>query len=221
VDVHGGILERARLDKKYPSAGMADRPLSSVASVPLSSSQAVRIHGWTSPSRRLTWQKVRERTDLSFCTLFNILADNKTNVSTGLTVEATRALDTLYMLQPDILEWVRESKVALVDYEVMHMRWNVDPVTDFGNRVKVGEILQARFSHRAMVGCHLYVDTLFSVGMTPEIMVLFGFTFEQWLRLGLRRRHIEPLTCAQVENVFHVTKNVVEASLRDDEDENV
>jgi hypothetical protein len=116
-------------------------------------------------------------------------------------------------LQPNIMDWISCKKVALVDYEAMHRRWIVNPVTDFGGRVKIGEILQSGLSHGAMHGCNLSLDALLHIGMTPEIMPLFHFSFDEWVRLGLKRRHIDRMTSSQVEEVFKLTKNVLEASL--------
>ena len=164
--------------------------------------------------RRLTWQTVRSRSDLTFLTLYTVLSDGR-HAATHDTAESVRALDTLFLLQPSIMEWIDSRKVALVDYELMHRRGLVNPVTDLGgDRGRIGELLQASLSHEAMVGCHLSVDTLLRVGMTPEIMGLFHFSLEQWMRLGLERRHIDAMTAAQVEGVFRLTKNVLEASLR-------
>ena len=189
----------------------ANPPLPAVASIALSSSHAVKIHGWTCPSRRLTWQTVRSRSDLSFHTLYTVLSDGRTS---GVSVDGTRALDSLYTLQPNIMEWINAKKVALVDYEAMHRRWIVNPLTDFGGRVRIGEVLQAGFSHEAMLGCQLSVDSLFSVGMTPDTMALFHFSLDGWIRLGLRREHVDGMSAAQTENVFGLTKQVLEASLR-------
>ena len=85
------------------------------------------------------------------------------------------------------------------------MRWR---------RVKGGEILQAGLSCAAIRGCGVTVDRLIDVGMTPGVMCLFRFTLEEWLSLGLGRRHVETMTHAQVDEVFGVTKAVLEASLR-------
>lgn len=150
--------------------GYASPPLPTVASIPLSSSQAVRIHGWFAPSRRLSWQEVhthtmpstprartlwtvhgwltdcgrllqvRQRPDLTFCTLYATLSGRLAHEAGGggaqrhSCPESSRALDSLYLMQPSILQWIAARKVALVDYEVMHRRWAVNPITDFGSR---------------------------------------------------------------------------------------
>lgn len=80
--------------------------------------------------------------------------------------------------------------------------------------MRIGELLQAKLSHEAMLGCGLSVDALCAVGMTPEVMRLFRFSLEEWMRLGLQSGHVNAMTAAQVEGVFGLTKNVLEASLR-------
>lgn len=102
-------------NKRQSHIDYANPPLPTVTSIPLTSSQAVRIHGWSCPSRRLAWQAVRDRTDLSFCTLFTIMSDGQISSNS---YQAGRALDMLFMLQPNIMEWISCQKVALVDYEV-------------------------------------------------------------------------------------------------------
>ena len=182
------------------------------SSVPLTPAQAVRVHGWFNPSRRLDWATVRSRGDLDFCTLYRMLCGKIVNASSPI---GSSALDSLFTLQPSFKEWVSERKVSLVDCEVMHRRWVIKPLEDFGpGRIKVGEILQAGLSCSALKGCGVTVDRLVDVGMTPGIMALFRFTLEEWLSLGLGRRHVETMTHAQVEEVFGATKNVLEASLR-------
>lgn len=77
----------------------------------------------------------------------------------------------------------------------------------------IGEILQANLSARCIRGCGMDVDSLIKVGMTPDIMRLFHFNLQEWIKLGLRRDHIEPMTHAQVDSVFSLTKMILEASL--------
>lgn len=186
--------------------------MQSQTSISLTSGQAVTIHGWMAPCRRLDWNAhVVPRTDLNFFGLFTALSRGVTD---PLSYEGQKTLDQLHKLQPDFKEWLLNKKVALVDCEAMHHRWNIDIVNDFGpGRVMVGEILQANLSARAIHGCGLNVDSLIKLGMTPDIMRLFHFNLQEWIKLGLRREHIELMTHAQVDSVFSVTKMVLEASL--------
>lgn len=120
----------------------------------------------------------------------------------------------MYTLQPNIMEWISNKKVALVDYEVMHTKWIVNPVTDFGGRVRIGEVLQAGLSYNAIKGCNLSVDALFSIGMTVDIIPLFRLSIDQWIQLGMQKRHVEKMTTGQVFSAFQLSKTVLDASLR-------
>lgn len=181
-----------------------------MSSIPLTSSQAVRVHGWLSPSRRLAWSTVKSRKDLNFCSLYMMLCGG---LASPTSYHGSEALDSLFSLQPSFKEWVATQKVALVDCEIMHRRWMIDPVVDFGGRVKIGEILQAGLTHSALKGCGMTVDRLQDIGMTVGVMALFHFKMDEWMSLGLRRRHVERMTHAQVEDVFGVPKTVLEASM--------
>lgn len=145
-------------------------------SIPLTSGQAVTIHGWMAPQRRLNWQTVVSRPDLKFYPLFTALSKGVTD---PLSHEGQRTLDLLYSLQPEFREWLLAKKVSLVDCEAMHHRWKIDILHDFGmGRVMIGEILQANLSARAIHGCGLGIDSLISLGMTPDIMRLFHFSLQ-------------------------------------------
>lgn len=194
-----------------PHIDYSNPPISKVLSIPLTAGQAVRIHGWMAPSRRLSWQVVITRPDLVFCTLYTILCNGIRDVGSH---ESHRALDLMYNLQPNIMEWITNKKVALVDYEVMHNKWLVNPVTDYKGKVRIGEILQAGLSYEAMRGCNLSVDLLFSIGMTVDIIPLFRFSIDQWIQLGMRRHHVNSMTSGQVFSAFQLSKTVLDASLR-------
>ena len=99
------------------------------SSVPLTPAQAVRVHGWLNPSRRLDWATVRSRKDLDFCSLYSMMCGRVVNATSSL---GSAALDSLFAMQPSFKEWVSERKVSLVDCEVMHRRWTIRPLEDFG-----------------------------------------------------------------------------------------
>ena len=49
--------------------------------------------------------------------------------------------------------------------------------------------------------------------MTPDIMRLFHYSLEEWVKLGLCSSDVEIMTHAQVDSVFSITKMVLQASL--------
>lgn len=118
-------------------------------------------------------------------------------------------------MQPNVSEWIRAGKITLQDYEDLHGLWDVNPVTDFKGKIKIGEILQACLSCEALRGCNLTVDVLFNeCGMTPENMCLFHFSLSEWLTLGLCSEHVAEFSSSQSELVFGVPKHTLAGSLR-------
>ena len=97
--------------------------------IPLSSTQAVTIHGWINPQRRLHWATVMAREDLTFLGLFKCLSKGSTY---PLTAGGQLGLDLLFSLQPDFRAWVVSKKAFLGDCEAMHHRWTIDLNRDFG-----------------------------------------------------------------------------------------
>lgn len=177
-------------------------------SIALTPAQAVKIHGWIQPSRRLSWEQVCQRDDLTFYSLFVVLCD-------GIHTPSHRqhAVATLHTLQPSLQEWICRGKVTLEDCEVLHMKWDVNFTRDFPN-MSIGNILMANMSHEAMVRCKMDVDILINQsGMTPDIMSLFHFSPRQWVQLGLRYDHIKDMSDALMCKVFGVPRHMVEAEL--------
>lgn len=82
-------------------------------SIPLTPSQAVRIHGWLQPSKRLHWQTVRDRPQLSFRNLYKLLEQNSRGGGLQHDVGKT-TLDLLYLLQPSVAEWIGVGRYVYV-----------------------------------------------------------------------------------------------------------
>ena len=177
-------------------------------SIPLHPSQAVRIHGWMKPVRRLYWKAhVLARQDLLFSTLVDKM---------GL---CNNTLASLHHLQPNIHAWIHSKKVVLEDCEIMHPFWDVHPLRDFHvqdghgiHPVKIGEILQAGLSFDALLGCKVTLEELAKAGLNPSNMKLFCFSLYQWKQLGFTYPHAACMSSSQVENVFGIPKHVLEAS---------
>ena len=200
------------------------QPLLPTLSVPLSAAQAVRVHGWLNPHRWLSWDTLTRRRDLTFSKTLALLKGDKRVVvlrseNNSHHVERDRenytaVLHMLYALQPNVCQWILEEKVTITDYEQLHTLWVVDPLTDFGGQIKIGELLLAGLSFEALKGCRLTVDALFGCGMTAENMSLFRFTLHQWLDLGLGSKHLDAFSFSNTELVFGVTKHSLESTLR-------
>lgn len=178
-----------------------------IGSIALSPSQAVKINGWRNPKRRLTWEQVCQKDELTFYRLFVALSDGDVQQNQD------RALSALHSLQPCLQEWLRTRKVTLEDCEVLHVKWDVDFKRDFPGE-SIGNILPANLSHDAMAKCKMDMDTLIDhAGMTPDIMSLFHFSARQWVQLGLRQDHVKNMPDALVCRVFGVPRHMVEAEI--------
>jgi len=180
-------------------------------SIPLTARQAILIHGWMKPVRRLYWNThVVARKDLTFAVLVS-----KMKLSDP-------TLSSLYQLQPDARQWIQLDKVALQDCEVMHKYWDIHPIRDFVlkdgvgiHEIKISELLAAGLSFEALSGCKVTFTDLAKAGLNADNMRLFDFTLYQWKMLGFQRMHAGCMTSAQSEIVFGMPKNVLEAQFID------
>lgn len=176
--------------------------------IPLLPAQAVSIHGWLKPIRRLNWKlHVVPRKDLTFAALVDKmkLCDD--------------TLMALHRLQPDAKQWIHLEKVTIEDCEVMHRFWNIHPIRDFHvkdelgiHEVKLGEILLAGLSFECLKGCNVTLEDLAKAGLNPDNMRLFHFTLCEWKQLGFKEEHTKCMSSAQIEQVFGVPKHVLDAS---------
>lgn len=182
-------------------------------SIPLTPAQAIKIHGWLRPIRRLYWNgHVVARKDLTFSMLVEKM---------GLCDET---LASLFQLQPDARQWMELKKITLEDCEVMYKFWNVHPMRDFYmedaygvHEVQVGEILQAGLSFECLKGCKVTLEELAKAGLNPDNMRLFHFSLYQWKLLGFEKKHADCMLPLQIENVFGMTQQVLEASFVNDD----
>lgn len=192
------------------------------SSIPLTPAQAIRIHGWLNPLRRLFWQAhVVPRPDLTFSTLLQKLSNgNSLHDDQGSVIVDNHALMLLHHLQPSAKVWIELKKVTLEDCEVMHKFWDIHPMRDFVmedpvsglHEVHVGDILEAGLSFEALKGCKVTLDDLAKAGLNPDNMRLFHFSLYQWKQLGFSELHASVMSAAQVETVFGMTKQTLEAS---------
>lgn len=174
------------------------------AGVPLTNTQAIEIHGWWNPTRRLTWTQVKSRDDLNFRRLYAIMLRGS---------DPVKAATLLHVLQPDLRQWLQTDKANLQDCEVLHVKWDVDFARDFPGQ-SMGNVILAQLSFEAMRKCRMTVDALIErAGMTPESMSLLHLTCREWAQLGLRRCHIHYMSDALVAQIFRAPRHVVEGEL--------
>ncbi len=133
-------------------------------------------------------------------------------------------LMSLYTMQPNVHAWIDSKKVVLEDCEVMHKFWDIHPLEHFFvensyglHSVQIGDILQASLSFEALKGCKVTLDEMAKAGLNPDNMYLFHFSLYQWKQLGFSKHHACIMTSPQIERVFCMTKQVLEASFLENE----
>jgi len=210
-------------------------------STKLTALQAVQIHGWLLPIRRLTWDQVCKDEQLTFASLYQILSDGSgsrnsssstgrstagrssgpssgpsSGLSSGLSLEEEESLNQLYRLQPSMQQWISAKKIRLQDYEVASHRWKgLDPLVDFEpDHLGLCDLINTKFSAQALLRCGLTVDKLITrASMNWDFMVLFGYTLAQWQDLGFSHEHLNSMRDADVARVFGATRGTVSAYL--------
>lgn len=158
----------------------------------LTPGQSVFLHGWWSPLETLSWGDVVAKEGITFdrCRAANI------------------SLKQLHVLQPDGVEWVRHGGVVIQHAEDMAGLWRLHPLHDL--RADLADLLSLRLASAALRKMGVVYDDLVGVGMTPETMVLFGYTALSWASLGLRQGHLAHFTDAQIHYVFGLTRPAAE-----------
>jgi hypothetical protein len=160
--------------------------------VRLTPGQSVYLHGWWTPLETLSWGDVVAKEAITFdrCRAANL------------------SLAQLHALQPDGAEWVRHGGVGLRHAEDMAALWRLHPLADL--RADLADLLALRPASAALRKMGVSYDDLVGVGMTPETMVLFGYTALGWASLGFRRSHLALFTDAQIHYVFGLTRAAAE-----------
>lgn len=164
--------------------------------IPLTPGQAVTVHGWVRARRCLTWGDVLANEALTFKFLLNTcrLTDSQ-----------------LFVLQPDLDAWIRAERVALED--APHMAaWGAHPIRDF--HADLAQLINTDWPPETFRRLGVTVDDLAGVGLTPDTMVLFGFTLHGWATLGLSRAFAERIPVHTLYRLFRMPRGDVLASLR-------
>lgn len=161
--------------------------------IKLTPGQSVFLHGWWAPRPSLNWTDVAEKGYIDFdrCRAANL------------------SLRQLHALQPSIGEWVRFGGVQLRHATEMRELWDVHPLRDL--RADLADLLALRWGSETLRSMGVSYSDLVEVGMTPETMRMFGFSLLGWINLGFRREHVASFTDVQINTVFALTRQSVEA----------
>jgi hypothetical protein len=181
--------------------------------ITLTAGQAVTVHGWARARRCLVWGDVLIGEGLTFKFLHEGCALGEAS---------------LHTLQPDIEAWVRAEKVVLEDLPRLGL-WGAHPIrdlrADLGDMIrmhwppeqlrKMGVTLQARFFLLLLFFlCDLFGQDLQGLGLTPETMILFGYTLHGWSQLGLTRAYAEGIAPQTLYRLFGMPRADVLAALK-------
>jgi hypothetical protein len=134
--------------------------------VELTPPQSIRIHGWTCPTRMLSWDDVVSKQHVTLQTLLHM----------GISPTDLR------YLQPSITEWIESKQVGHADVKNM-LRWPLHPIDDLDG--DLSDLIMGNYDSSMLETLQITYDTLRSLQMGHEHMILFHYTIEQWHQLGL------------------------------------
>jgi len=164
--------------------------------IPLTAGQAVMAHGWIKAREYLTWGDVINNDKLTFEYL---LRDMRLSEY------------TLHSLQPDLQAWIRNSKVTLEHCPFLG-QWGAHPIEDF--KADLADLIRMRWQVDTYKKLGISFQDLVGLGLTPETMMLFGFTLMNWIQLGLTRQYCEGVHEMVLYKLFGMSKIQVLACLR-------
>ena len=162
----------------------------------LTPGQAVTAHGWTKAREFLTWGDVLNNERLTFRFMVDVMKMNDIN---------------LHNLQPDLQSWIKHKKVDLEDCPLLHL-WDAHPIKDFG--ADLADLIRMRWQADVYKKLGVYYDSLVEIGLTPETMILFGFTLMNWASIGFTRAHCENIPEYIVHRLFMMQKTQVLSCLK-------
>lgn len=162
----------------------------------LTAGQAVLAHGWWKAREYLTWGDVLNNEKLTFEYL---------NTTLGISEYS------LHNLQPDLQAWIRASRAKIEDCPLMSL-WDAHPIKDFG--ADLADLVRMRWQVEQYKKMGIFYDSLLELGLTPETMILFGFTLLNWMQIGFTKKHCEGIPEHIINRLFTMTKIQVMACLK-------
>lgn len=161
----------------------------------LTNGQGVFLFGWSAPQTLLRWSDVvSDKGNTPRRRTFQLL------LACGLSEQSLKEL------QPSVQEWIDHGNVSIEDARNMVL-WPLHPIRDL--HCDMATILLMKFSASELLSMGVTYEDLSTVGMTAVHMKLFGFSLSQWVRLGLRRSHVEMLDETRLTHVFGMPKTMI------------
>jgi len=149
--------------------------------VKLSSAQVIKVHGLFPNSTLLTWNDV--------CTMK--LTPSYLHFTLGLPKE------TLKKLQPDAKAWAATQMCTLCDCEAL----NAIPVNPIAHLGLTADCLTG-YTQQQIHSFGVRYEEMLGAGLTPPLMILFHYTLQEWVALGLRVEHLEHIHADDVKILF-------------------
>lgn len=164
--------------------------------IPLTPYQAVMIHGWLRPILVLQWKHVL--------------------LNKSLTWPFLRSLDlsaeSLKKMQPDPNEWANHTPIHLHYCRDM-VCFPVHPIHHL--HAGIEQIIHMRCAADELASFGVTYQELVKIGMSPDIMVFFGYKIVGWQRLGMTIKDLKDFNNNQLSQVFSgMTKNQIYDAFR-------
>lgn len=148
--------------------------------------QSLRLYGFSSPKKTLTWTDVIMHKNMSFKTL----------------IENQIEVKKLYSMQSDIKEWIKHEKVFIQDFPQLDL-WTPHPFNDF--KCSLGDLVIYRqhITPQVLMNCRIFFDSLTDkYGLSGDIMTLLRYSIEDWIKLGISSTFINSLSDMYYMQIF-------------------
>jgi hypothetical protein len=163
--------------------GLSKNTASLVCITPM---QGIYIHGLFNIRKSVNWIDVVDRVDITSSKL----------MSYGLS-----AAELLH-LQPDPHIWVQCKKVTSSDVCALRS-WPLHPIDHL--KMDIVDFIMEKYPAILLKDLGITYDYLIDkVGMNFSTLVLFGYTWKEWVDLGLTRSHIDFLSARQTAQLFGI-----------------
>ena len=159
--------------------------------IPLTAGQSVTIHGWVTPKSTLTWSDVLGDERLTF-----VFLHNYTHISK----------EFLHRLQPDIGAWVAAKRVEWSDAPIL-TNWGAHPIRDL--KADLGDLVSTSWGASLMHKVGVTYADLVEAGMTPDSMVLFGYSLNDWITLNFTESDAAGFSAPALGRLFGLTRTGV------------
>jgi hypothetical protein len=127
-------------------------------------------------------------------------------------IQANISVDDLFIVQPDIKQWLQYKKVNKNDIGYLVQKWDIDVINDF--HLDLGDIIYYQIPSEQLVQYGVTYDKLLELGLTHENMMLCKhITLMGWTKLGITRKHIETIPDVVLFHMFRMSKAEVMNSI--------